>query len=96
MSWWREQLHFVTPLLCVCVAVDHFHVVISMLLNVSCLPPASPAVKASTFPAQECRLPTGMASRNFRGRLAMHCVEGLQKAPWLEQRDCSEKFPKGI
>lgn len=69
MSQWREQPHFVTPLLCVCAVVEHFHVVISLLLSVSRLPPASPAMKAGTFPAQECRLPTGFGKQQFQRKV---------------------------
>lgn len=80
MSLWRKQPHFVTPLLCVCAAVEYFHVIISVLLSVSCLPPASPAMKAGTFPAQECRLPTGFGKQQFQrevgNSLCLRIAEG--------------------
>lgn len=84
----RERPCLLTPPLCFCATVGHFHFVISVLLlshGVHCLPPASLAVKPAPPQPGSTGCHPGFASSRFRGRWAVHGVAGLEKAPWPEQ-----------
>lgn len=84
--------------LCSSATVGHFH-----SLFQCCSSPTAwsvfplPALKWSQAPAQPrlagCR--SGFASSDLKGRWALCCVAGLEKALQLEQRHCSKKFLQG-